>query len=1425
MAFVQAACGSNVELRQRVERMLRAYSDAESFLESPAAALPAATLDQPVREGPDTQIGPYKLLQQIGEGGMGTVYLAEQMHPVQRKVALKLIKAGMDSRQVVARFEAERQALAIMDHVNIARVFDAGATESGRPYFVMELVHGVPITQYCDDQRLTPRQRLELFVPVCQAIQHAHQKGIIHRDIKPSNVMVTLYDGKPVPKVIDFGVAKATEQRLTERTLFTQYGTLVGTLEYMSPEQAEMSALGADTRSDIFSLGILLYELLTGSTPLTHQRMKEAAYAEILRMIREEEAPKPSTRLSDSGEALASISAQRHMEPAKLARLMRGELDWIVMKCLEKDRNRRYETANGFAMDVQRYLADEPVQACPPSAGYRLWKFARRNKGSLLAVSLVVLALVSGIIGTTWGMIHATDARAIAVDEANQKANALIAAEQSERDAKDQLFLALWSQARAGRFSRQMGQRLESLAALAKAARIRPDGGLRDEATAAMALPDVRRVPGWHCSPPGTTTVALGGQYRIYARTDNLGFISIRSIPDDREVRRIAFGPLFTGNNLYFSPDERFLLGIGEGRTLHVWCVADGQRVLRDEPSGTRLPNAFSPDGRQLAVGQQKEVLCFNLATGQEVKRWRLPSQASALAFHPDNGKLAVGYENASVASVYDTASGDLLTDLPVGAVSYQTVAWHPDGERLAISGSDPRIQIWNVAAKRKVATLEGHVQNVEVLTFHPEGGLLASHSWDGVLRLWDPSTGRALLQLPLTVADRPRFSRDGRWVGAALQGEQAELLEVTPNREYRTLVASAGAGGYNHGDISPDGRLLAVAIDSGTCLWDLRSGREIAALPAGTNYVAFDLKGEGEGSPVTPNSPRWSLLTSGSDGLMRWAVTSDDPQGKHLRLGPPRQLSSLERAWFARGPDGHTLGVVTELGGANKILDLATGTVRRDLGVHPQGEVRALSGDGRWAASYGWHSDRVRLWNAATGQMVHEWVLSKRTCAYFTPDSRALVISRGDEFSFWDVETLQPIRRLTRDVAQFPGHVAFSSDGRLMALEMAPAVIHLKEVATGRTVAKLEDPHGDRAAWLGFSPDGDQLVVAATYASAAHIWDLRAIRQRLKGMGLDWDWPEFASADKADEPGRPFAEPALKVQIIESNTQRVLNNQANALTSAVSPEELASERQQRWDRELASLSRDVEQNPGSPSALAARAKWLLVHGRFEDADRDYERLVRLDPVDHWHWFYRGCLLAYLGREREYREHCRAMLERFADSQEAPILHRTTRAALLLPPPGGASADVQEGVAELVRRAERAHQLEPGTTWNVLVMGMAEHRADRSEAAAAWLGKYQQIGRGRRAAGSVVADAFLALGHHRLGQQEEARAAQERADERAAAHLPAAESGSLVVPGGDGGSAEDWLMAQVALREARETILGRRPVHPPTAELLKINDD
>jgi serine/threonine protein kinase/tetratricopeptide (TPR) repeat protein len=424
-AYLERACGADHELRRLVEKLLRAEPKAAAFLEQSLAEshAPAVTVDDPpLSEVPGTVIGPYKLLEQIGEGGMGSVWMAEQTEPIRRRVALKVVKEGMDSRQVLARFDAERQALALMEHPNIAKVLDAGRTPSGRPYFVMELVKGKPITNYCDEQRLGVRERLDLFGEVCRAVQHAHQKGIIHRDIKPSNVLVAPYDGKPVVKVIDFGVAKATGQRLTDKTLFTGFGALVGTPEYMSPEQAEVNNQDIDTRSDIYSLGVLLYELLTGSTPLTRKRLQEAPILEVLRVIREEEPPRPSTRLAESKETLPSISAQRQTEPAKLTKLVRGELDWIAMKALEKDRNRRYETANGFAMDVQRYLADEPVQACPPSASYRLRKFVRRNKGALLAVAVVLLAVVGGIVGTTWQLLRAE--RAVAAEKtANEMTN------------------------------------------------------------------------------------------------------------------------------------------------------------------------------------------------------------------------------------------------------------------------------------------------------------------------------------------------------------------------------------------------------------------------------------------------------------------------------------------------------------------------------------------------------------------------------------------------------------------------------------------------------------------------------------------------------------------------------------------------------------------------------------------------------------------------------------------------------------------------------------------------------------------------------------------------------------------------------------------------------------------------------------------
>jgi serine/threonine protein kinase len=418
-AFLAAACAGDESLQRRVAALLHAHENPASFLaERPPMA--AATIDEPLAERPGTVIGPYKLLEQIGEGGFGVVFMAEQTQPVRRTVAVKVLKPGMDTRQVVARFEAERQALALMDHPNIAKVLDGGQTGSGRPYFVMDLVKGLPITDYCDQAQLSARERLELFVHFCQAVQHAHQKGIIHRDLKPSNVLVTLHDGTPLVKVIDFGIAKALGQQLTDKTLFTGFAQMIGTPLYMSPEQATLSNADVDTRSDIYSLGVLLYELLTGTTPFDKDRLKEVGYDELQRILHEEEPPRPSTRISTLGLAAATMCEQRQSDPKRLRQLLSGELDWIVMKCLEKDRNRRYDSASSLAQDVERYLRDEAVQACPPSVGYRLRKYVRRHKVPVLAGSLVLLALVVGIIGTTLGLIRATDAEADAVSEASQ---------------------------------------------------------------------------------------------------------------------------------------------------------------------------------------------------------------------------------------------------------------------------------------------------------------------------------------------------------------------------------------------------------------------------------------------------------------------------------------------------------------------------------------------------------------------------------------------------------------------------------------------------------------------------------------------------------------------------------------------------------------------------------------------------------------------------------------------------------------------------------------------------------------------------------------------------------------------------------------------------------------------------------------------
>jgi hypothetical protein len=588
-------------------------------------------------------------------------------------VALKIIKPGMDSAQVIARFEAERQALAMMDHQNIAKVFDAGTTQSGRPFFVMELVHGVPITEYCDANKLTPRQRLELFVPICHAIQHAHQKGIIHRDIKPSNILVTMYDDKPVPKVIDFGVAKAIEQRLTERTVYTQFGTLVGTFEYMSPEQAEMNAFGVDTRSDVYSLGVLLYELLTGSTPLERRRLREAAFDEIRRIIKEEEPPRPSVRLSTSG-ALAKVAAERQTEPAKLSRLMRGELDCVVMKCLEKDRTRRYETANGLARDIERYLHDEPVEARPASLGYRFGKLARRNKGAMVAVTLVMGALVVGVIGTTIGLLRALDAEKLAGDRLSD-------VQAARQDAVEKR------------------QHAENLAGkMAK---------LADAEKVARKLIELREKEGrWQLYKAQMFPMMEAWKERDFGRLEKLleGSLPKKGEPDFRgwewyylqDQCNQASRALKGSARYAFAADWCHKTGriavATDQKTIDIWDAA-GTKVERTLPALKVAPFkiAWSPQGDRLAcfcgwAGQ--EVAILDAVSGKVTHRFPISTQPAgrAVAWSPDGEKLAIGGWGMDELKILHTRTGELITSIPVPSYQryFTAVDWHPDGVRLA---------------------------------------------------------------------------------------------------------------------------------------------------------------------------------------------------------------------------------------------------------------------------------------------------------------------------------------------------------------------------------------------------------------------------------------------------------------------------------------------------------------------------------------------------------------------------------------------------------------------------------------------------------------------------------------------------------------------------------------------------------------------
>jgi len=1103
-AYLDQACVGDPKFRQRIEELLKADAEAEQFLNQPANLSERPTSILPIAEKPGDTIGRYKLLQQIGEGGCGVVYMAEQLEPVRRRVALKVIKLGMDTKHVIARFEAERQALALMDHPNIAKVFDAGSTETGRPYFVMELVRGIKITEFCDENQLPTEARLRLFIQVCQAIQHAHQKGIIHRDIKPSNILVTVNDGVPMPKVIDFGIAKATQDRLTDQTLFTAFEQFIGTPAYMSPEQAAMTSVDIDTRSDIYSLGVLLYELLTSHTPFDANTLLAAGLDEMRRTILEKVPPRPSTRLrAMAAEALTTTAQNRRTDAPKLIHVIRSDLDWIAMKCLAKERARRYETANGLAADIQRHLNHEPVVARPPSKLYEFQKTVRRHRVGFGLTTVIGLLLVAGVVGLSLSNSRIRQ-------EQKEKEHALAAANQNEQEARRQLFISLKRQAEARRYSRQMGQRTESLRAVAAAAQIHKDDELRDIAIAAMTVSDLQFGPSWQLFTTNDSAVAFDANYQRYAVVDKAGVISIRSIPDKRELQRFESQTpalsFTTCCSLEFSPDGRFLAKLEPGFQWTFWRLSDAQILFRT-PSEGCSSIAFSKDSKSVAVGVGSQITIFATETGEVLLRWDIPEMPHTMQFSPDDKLLAISPRfankdtNQTITRIYETTSGKLFRELSTRNTMEQAISWHPSGKYLAAT-CDLTIQLWDVDATFKMSELQGHAGLVTAVAFNPDGTLVISGSWDDAPRLWTPAPGQELVRC-YSGYNFLRFSPDGRWAGVTWnQKGEARLLEALPSTEYQTFLSSRPDAEYSFhlGDVSPDENLLALGSPAGLSLRELPGGRELAWLPIG--YLST--------AQFAPDGK--TLITCGpASGLQVWPLNASDGASK-LRFGPPHKISfPFAPIYICFNRDGNALAVASESAGVVAILDLPAGQLREVRFHHPNVCYAALSPDARWLATGGWQSLELKIWDVETGELITSQT-GQRCFPTFTPSGDELIVASESGFAFYSTNTWQPSRETIPCASGFTAWPAFSRDEKLMALGVAPGIIQIRDARTSRLLSKLEDPQSHVPLWMAFNQNDTQLLSFVTPAKAIHRWNLQAIRTRLKDLQLDWEWPEFES-------------------------------------------------------------------------------------------------------------------------------------------------------------------------------------------------------------------------------------------------------------------------------------------------------------------------
>ena len=1060
-AFLKGACAGNAKLLQEVQGLLDLHERAGDFL--PSEPGDRVTIELPA-EAPGSDIGRYKLLQKIGEGGMGVVYMAEQTEPVVRKVALKIIKLGMDTRQVVARFEAERQALAMMDHPNIARVLDGGSTETGRPYFVMDLVRGIPITEYCDKNHLSARQRLELFIPVCQAIQHAHQKGIIHRDIKPSNVLVTLHGSVAVPIVIDFGIAKAINQRLTEKTLFTNFAQMIGTPAYMSPEQAEMSGLDIDTRTDLYSLGVLLYELLTGTTPFSSKELMEVGYAGMQRMITQKEPPRPSARLSTMQHAQrTAVAENRKMDVPALTRLFQGDLDWIVMKCLEKDPARRYETANGLAADIQRHIQNEPVTARPPSAAYRFQKGIRRNRVAFATGAIVALSLVFGITVSTWQAVRATKAEReqVRLREGAERATALEAA-------------ARQAAVTAGNRAKESDEKAQHELYVAKMNLVRQAWDQNNAPRVAQLLEETAGSP------------YKGFEWFYWRKQMHPEVMTLR-------------GHKASVVDAAWSADGRIIVTCGIDGVGKVWDARTGrERCTLHGTLGEFSRVAISPDSRRILTTfrSEKGVVLWDADSGDSVLTLQEETFVGCLAFAPDGSRFIMGVgvkepgsTDLPFAKICDVRTGKELASLKGHTDFVCSAAFSPDGTSVLTGSHDNTAKIWDsiTGAMLHSTALSPDAPNVFV-AYDPQGRPLVAEYLNHRVDILDVRAGTPWCRFgPVESGERDIvLSIDCRTVAVVSHHETVSLWEVPSGKHLRTVRVD----GLPVAAFSPDGSRVVIgewdfANTNRACAPRVLDIRNAPESPEETNSVLV--------KAMSPDTTK--MLTVGEAGTAQIRTIANGSVVSSFNVGSSRVGEGI----FS--PNGGRVAVVTTheatnrhvLGDRVAIYDVTTGAELFLLQPSmTNASIIAYSGDGGTIVTAGVRCPTVKIWDAASGRELY--ALSPREegafNAAFSTDARRLFISRHDHSALiWDTVSRKEVASfpLPQNCVALP--TAFSPDGLRIAAcgGFARPVIYTIDASTGRPLLTLSGSSGYSRS-LCFSPDGKRILT--TDAVSMRLWD-----------------------------------------------------------------------------------------------------------------------------------------------------------------------------------------------------------------------------------------------------------------------------------------------------------------------------------------------